>query len=114
VSRAWHPRAGEIIWVNFDPQAGHEQAGVRPGLVISASRFNRESNVILVCPITTRGKGNPFEVGVPEGLKTKGVVLSQHAKSIDWRARKAQPAEMAPAELLEAVRYRLRLILELT
>lgn len=114
MSKTWYPRAGEIVWLNFDPQSGHEQAGIRPGLVISASRFNRQSNVILVCPITTRGKGNPFEVAVPEGLKTRGVILSQHVRSVDWRARKAQPAEMAPVELLEAVRYNVRLILEIT
>src|SRR4051795_12216431 len=114
VSRhSWSPQAGEIVWVNFTPQAGHEQAGLRPALVISASKFNNRGSLICVCPITTKTKANPFEVELPAGLKTKGYVLADQFRVIDWKQRKAKPAEPAPDTVLEHVRRNVGLILEL-
>lgn len=81
------PDRGDVVWVEFNPQAGHEQAGHRPALVLSTLEFNRRMKVAFVCPITNQPKGIPFEVPVPAGNKVTGVVLCQHAKSIDWGAR---------------------------
>jgi mRNA interferase MazF len=83
------PRRGDVIWISFNPQAGHEQAGHRPALVLSPHAYNRKVGLVLLCPITTQSKGYPFEVRIPEGLKAAGVILSDQVKSMDWRARRA-------------------------
>lgn len=83
------PERGDVIWLNFDPQAGHEQAGRRPALVISPAKYNRVSGLVVVCPITNRAKGYPFEVPVPTGLAVTGVVLADQVKNMDWQARDA-------------------------
>ena len=83
------PARGDFIWLEFSPQAGHEQAGHRPAFVISPERYNRKTGLALVCPITSQIKGYPFEVVVPPGLKVKGAILSDQIKSLDWTARRA-------------------------
>ena len=83
------PRRGEIIWLNFDPQTGHEQAGRRPAIVLSDASYNSKSGLALVCPITRRAKGYPFEVPLPPRLPLDGVVLVDQLRSLDWRQRKA-------------------------
>ena len=83
------PKRGDVVWVSFNPQAGHEQAGPRPALVISPEAYNRKVGLALLCPITSQAKGYPFEVVVPTGLKAAGVVLSDQVKSMDWKARGA-------------------------
>lgn len=83
------PERGDIIWLEFNPQAGHEQSGRRPGLVVSPKAYNQRVGLALVCPITSRAKGYPFEVAIPAGLPCIGVVLVDQTKSLDWRARKA-------------------------
>ena len=87
---AYVPERGDVVWITFNPQAGHEQAGRRPAVVLSPSRYNVRVGLALVCPITTRAKGYPFEVAIPPGLDVTGVVLADQVKSLDWRARKAQ------------------------
>ena len=84
------PSRGDVVWLSFSPQAGHEQAGRRPALVISPAPYNGKVGLALLCPITSQVKGYPFEVSIPVGLKVSGVVLSDQAKSLDWRARKAE------------------------
>jgi mRNA interferase MazF len=84
------PRCGDVIWLSFDPQVGHEQAGRRPALVLSSTEYNRTVGLAVVCPITNQSKGYPFEVAVPNGLKVSGVVLADQAKSIDWVGREAK------------------------
>ena len=79
-----------MVWISFDPQAGHEQAGRRPGLVLSPEAYNGRIGLGLVCPITSQKKGYPFEVEIPAGLAVRGVVLSDHVRSLDWRARRAE------------------------
>lgn len=106
------PEAGDIVTLNFDPQAGHEQAGFRPALILSAKGFNR-IGVAMLCPITTKPRGLPFEVALLASGKTVGVVLCQHLKSHDWIARNAKFVEKAPAEVMEAVRERVAVILGL-
>lgn len=97
------PERGDIIWTNFTPQAGREQAGRRPALVLSPVRYNRQVGLTLVCPITTRVKGYRGEVMIPEGLAVSGVVLADQVKSIDWQARGAEFACQMPLEVIVQV-----------
>jgi mRNA interferase MazF len=83
------PQQGEIIWLDFDPQSGHEQAGRRPALVLSKTAYNKRIGRAFVCPITSKVKGYPFEV-VVNTASISGAVLSDHLKNIDWQARRAQ------------------------
>jgi mRNA interferase MazF len=112
VGPAYVPDRAHIIRVNFDPQAGHEQAGWRPALVLSPMTYNR-IGLALVVPITNQVKGYPFEVPLPAGLVTRGVVLSDAIKSVDWNARRARFIEAIPPRPLKAVQDQLRLLLGL-
>jgi mRNA interferase MazF len=107
------PQRGDLIWLSFDPQAGREQAGRRPALVLSPSIYNRRASLALLCPVTTRVKGYPFEVALPAGLPLSGVILADHVKSADWVARSAEFAAKAPAGVLEEVTAKLRPLLGL-
>ena len=91
------PDRGDIVWVDFDPQAGHEQAGRRPALIVSPRSYNQKVGLVLLCPITTQRKGYPFEVPLPKGLKVAGVVLADQLKNMDWRARRSEFCCKAPA-----------------
>lgn len=102
-SELYVPERGDIIWTNFTPQAGREQAGRRPALVLSPIRYNRRIGLALVCPITSRVKGYPGEVMIPEGLVVSGVVLADQVKSIDWQARGAEFACQMPLEVMAQV-----------
>lgn len=84
---AYIPERGDVVWINFNPQAGHEQAGKRPAFVLSPASYNRKVGLALLCPITNKIKGYPFEVNIPEGLKITGTILSDQIKSLDWQAR---------------------------
>ncbi len=97
------PERGDVVWVDFSPQAGHEQAGRRPALVISSGAYNAKVGLAIVCPITSQAKGYPFEVALPEGLSVHGVVLSDQAKSLDWNARRMERACAAPASVTSDV-----------
>ena len=97
------PGRGDIVWLNFSPQAGHEQAGRRPALVLSPRSYNGRTGLALLCPVTTAEKGYPFEVPLPAGGDITGVVLSDHVKSLDWRAREAALATQIPARTVERV-----------
>lgn len=83
------PKRGDIVWLSFNPQAGHEQAGRRPALVLSPEIYNAKTGLSLCVPVTSQIKGLPFEVAIPSGLPVSGVVLSDHVKNIDWKARNA-------------------------
>ena len=94
------PEAGDIVWLNFTPQAGHEQAGHRPALVISPSAYNGKTSLMICCPMTTQIKNYPFEVLVAG--TTPSVVLADQLKSLDWRVRKAKrKGAVSPEELAE-------------
>ena len=84
------PESGDIIWITFNPQAGHEQAGRRPALVLSPASYNGKVGLAILCPITSQVKGYPFEVLIPEGLEISGAILSDQVKSLDWKVRKAE------------------------
>jgi len=107
VTRSYIPDAGDLIWLTFDPQAGREHAGRRPALVLSPAAYNEKASLALVCPISSRVKGYPFEVPLPEGLAISGVVLSDHLKSLDWTQRKAEFVARVPSEVISEVLARL-------
>jgi len=104
------PEAGDIVWLDFDPQAGREQMKRRPALVLSPKSYNAKVGLCVACPITSKVKGYGFEVVLPSGLKTKGAVLADHVKSLDWKARQAEKIESAP-EILEDVLAKLNALL---
>jgi mRNA interferase MazF len=101
---AYVPDRGDIAWICFDPQAGHEQAGRRPALILSPRSYNQKVGLALLCPVTSQRKGYPFEVSLPQGLKASGVILSDQLKSMDWRIRRAEWICKAPeAVVLEVI-----------
>jgi mRNA interferase MazF len=100
---AYIPGRGDVVWLTFDPQAGHEQAGDRPALVISPQAYHAKTGLALVCPITSKVKHYPFEVGLPPGLPVTGVILADQIKSLDWKARQAQYICTLPPEIIEDV-----------
>jgi len=93
---AYVPARGDLIWLQFNPQAGHEQAGHRPAVVISPSSYNRRVGLALCCPVTSQVKGYPFEVRLPQGLGVEGTILSDQIKSLDWRVRKRGALAICP------------------
>ena len=101
------PDVGDLIWLTFDPRRGREQSGRRPALVLSPAAYNSKTSLALVCTVTSQIKGYPFEVPLPSGLAVGGVVLSDHLKSLDWKARRAEIADHAPDEVLLDVLARL-------
>ena len=96
------PDRGHVVWLSFSPQAGHEQAGRRPALVLSPKAYNAKAGLLLACPITTHLKGYPFEVNVPDGLPIAGAILVDQAKSLDWQVRDASYICSIPSPLLGA------------
>lgn len=104
---AFVPDSGDFIWLSFDPQAGREQAGRRPALVLSPKIYNAKSGLALTCPVTNQVKGYPFEVAVPDGVGTTGVILADHLKSVDWKARQAAPLGRCAEDVMDEVRARL-------
>jgi mRNA interferase MazF len=110
VAPPYVPDAAHIVKINFDPQAGHAQAGWRPALVLSPSTYNK-CGLAIVVPITNQSKGYPFEIPVPTDLATTGVILSDAIKSVDWKARKARFVESVPILTLKVVQGRLGLLL---
>lgn len=107
VTKAYTPERGHIVWLTFNPQAGSEQAGRRPALVLSPGNYNGKVGLAIFCPITSQIKGYPFEVALPKELPVTGVVLSDQVKSLDWRSRNAQFACQAPTEVLTEVLQKL-------
>lgn len=101
MAASYIPERGDLVWLQFNPQAGHEQAGKRPALVVSPRAYNRRVGLALFCPITSQVKGYPFEVVLPQGLGVEGAVLSDQLKSLDWRARKAKRIARLPTEVMD-------------
>ena len=105
------PDRAHLVWVNLDPQAGHEQAGRRPALVLSPATYNGRTGLALICPVTSKAKGHPFEVPLPSGLPVSGVVLADQVKSLDWVERRAEYIGLAPAAVVAEVVRRVSLLL---
>lgn len=109
---AYVPNQGDLIWLTFNPQAGHEQAGRRPALVMSPASYNGKVGLAILCPITNQEKGYPFEVKIPAGLGVTGVILADQAKSMDWRVRQAEYIAHLPARIHQQVLAKLSVLLE--
>ncbi|HEY2154589.1 MAG TPA: endoribonuclease MazF [Isosphaeraceae bacterium] len=97
------PERGDAVWISMDPQAGREQAGRRPAVVLSPAAYNRKVGLALCCPITSQIKGYTFEVPIPPGLGVGGVVLADRVKSLDWRARRAEKICDLPRAFIDEV-----------
>jgi len=106
------PDRGDIVWLTFNPQAGHEQAGRRPALCLSPKKYNEKTSLGIFVPITSKAKGYPFEVPV-KGKRISGVILSDQVRNLDWRVRKADFIEKCSPEVLEETMEKLKLILSI-
>jgi len=105
------PERGDLLWLQFNPQAGHEQSGKRPALVLSPKAYNSKVGLAIFCPVTSKIKGYPFEVILPEKMEIAGAILTDQVKSLDWRARKAKKLGRLPRVLLKEVFAKIRPLL---
>jgi len=94
------PERGDVVWIDMHPQAGHEQAGRRPAIVLSPSSYNGKVGLALFCPVTKQIKGYPFEVIIPSGLKVTGAILSDQVKSLDWKIRNTEFYDKVPETVM--------------
>jgi mRNA interferase MazF len=106
------PDRGDVVWLDFTPQAGHEQAGHRPALVLSPVAYNTKTGLMLCCPITSQVKSYPFEVNLGSTAGVRGVVLADQVKSLDWRARQARKKGKAPKDVVEQTLKRILMLLD--
>lgn len=107
MKKAYTPDRGDVIWLDFSPQSGHEQAGRRPAVVLSPHSYNLYSRLALVCRVTSKEKGYPFEVAIPEGFKIQGVILADHLKSVDFAARNGERIFRIPEPVIDEVERKL-------
>ena len=105
------PDAGDLVWIDLNPTLGHEQSGHRPAIVLTPRQYNERSGLCIVCPITSRARGYPFEVAIPEGVAISGIFLVDQVRSVSWEERYVKKAGVAPVELLDEVRERLAALL---
>jgi mRNA interferase MazF len=104
VAAAYVPHRGDLVWIDFDPQAGHEQSGRRPALILSDKLYNARSSLAIIVPITSRDKGYPFQVALPaNALPKPSWAIADQVSSLDWRARNAELIRRAPAAIVEEV-----------
>jgi len=101
--RSYIPQCGDVVWITLTLQAGHEQAGRRPAVVLSPEDYNRKTGLAILCPITSQIKSYPFEVLLPAGLPVAGAILSDQVKNLDWRARNAELICTLPTETISEV-----------
>jgi mRNA interferase MazF len=106
------PQRGDVIWITLNPQAGYEQAGRRPAVVLSPENYNDKVGLAILCPITSQVKGYPFEVALPTGLPVKGVILSDQVKNLDWNIRNAEFICTLPSETINSVLRKLDALLK--
>jgi len=109
--KSYIPSRREIVWLDFNPQSGHEQSGRRPAVVVSPVEYNRKSGLALFCPITSQKKDYPFEVELPLHGVIKGVILSDQLKSLDWKARNVEFIESVSDETINDVIAKVRVLL---
>ena len=105
------PERGDVVWLNFNPQSSHEQAGRRPAVVLSLRAYNQKVGLAIFCPVTNQQKGYPFEVAIPAGLEATGVILSDQIKSFDWRVRQAEYLATLPGPVLEEIMQKLKTLI---
>jgi mRNA interferase MazF len=109
--RRYVPARGDVVRITLNPQAGHEQAGRRPAVVLSPASYNGKAGLAVCCPVTNQIKGYPFEVRLPAGLGVTGAVLSDQVKSLDWRERRAERIARLPDDVLSQVLARVEALL---
>lgn len=109
---AYVPDRGDIVWLNFTPQAGHEQAGHRPALVLSPASYNGKTSLMLCCPITSQIKRYPFEVEISDDSAVRGVILVDQVRSLDWKARQAKKKSKASKEIVDATLALIRTLID--
>ena len=100
------PDRGDVVWLDFDPQTGREQAGTRSAIVLSPREYNKRSGLAVFVPVTSRVKGYPFEVALPPGFKVAGVALADQVKSLDWGGRRARLAGRLPDDVVDEIAAR--------
>jgi mRNA interferase MazF len=105
------PQRGDVVWINMHPQAGHEQAGRRPAIVLSPRSYNDKVGLALFCPVTNQIKGYPFEVIIPSGLKVTGAILSDQVKSLDWQIRNIEYYTKVPETVVLEILKKLSTLL---
>ena len=105
------PEQGDVVWINMNPQAGHEQAGRRPAIVLSPGSYNSKVGLAILCPVTDQIKGYPFEVIIPSGLKVTGAVLSDQVKSLDWKIRNTEFYDKVPETVILEIFNKLKTLL---
>lgn len=108
---AYVPERGDLVWLTFNPQAGHEQAGRRPAVVLSPAAYNGKVGLAIFCPITSQVKGYPFEVALPEGLPINGVILADQVKSLDWKVRQAERICSLPPEVTREILQKIKTLI---
>ena len=113
MARSYCPKRGDVVWLSFTPQAGHEQAGHRPALTLSPEPYNKKTGLAIFCPMTTQIKNYPFEVPISSGDKISGAVLADQVKSLDWQVRGARFYFKASESVLSEVSSKLGVLLEL-
>lgn len=109
--RSYVPKRGDVVWITLNPQAGHEQSGRKPAVVLSPQPYNEKVGLALICPITNQIKGYPFEVVIPPDLSVTGAILSDQVKSLDWRSRKAELIGTLPPKTMSEVLQKINLLL---
>ena len=110
-SQTYVPQCGDMVWIALSPQAGHEQAGRRPAVVLSPKKYNSKTGLAIFCPVTNQIKSYPFEVLLPEGMPITGAILSDQVKSLDWRACKAEFIGTLPDEVTSEILQKLNTLL---
>ena len=112
-SREYCPDAGDLVWIDLNPALGHEQSGHRPAIVLTPRQYNERSGLCIVCPITSRARGYPFEVAISSGHAISGVILVDQVRSVSWEKRYVKMGGVAPVKLLDEVRERLAVLLQI-
>ena len=107
VAKRYIPDSGDLVWINFDPTKGHEQNNTRPAIVLSPKKYSQKTSLAVVCPVTSQGKGYPFEV-LLETKRISGVILSDQIRTIDWKARPVKFVCRSPKGTLEQVRAKIQ------
>jgi mRNA interferase MazF len=107
------PEAGDLVWIDLNPTLGHEQSGHRPAIVLTPRQYNVRSGLCIICPITSRARGYPFEVPIPDGHGISGTILVDQIRSVSWEERYVKISGAAAVNLLDEVRERLAALLQI-
>jgi mRNA interferase MazF len=110
-AKAYVPKRGDVVWITLNPQAGHEQAGRRPAVILSPEEYNGKVGLAILCPVTSQIKGYPFEVRIPADLPVTGAILADQVKNLDWRVRNAELICVLPSRVITEVLHKIATLL---